>query len=49
MTTGGWIFLILSWGVILSLLVYCYMRIVLDKDNRKKAEDQEADLYPKVD
>ena len=26
MTTGGWLFLIVAWGVIISLVVYCYAR-----------------------
>ena len=26
MTTGGWIFMIVSWAVILTLFVYCMYR-----------------------
>ena len=26
MTGGGWIFLLISWGVILSLVGFCYYR-----------------------
>ncbi len=47
MTVGGWIFILLSWGVILSLLTYCYVRILSkDADNET---DGSAELYPKVD
>lgn len=27
MTTVGWIFMALSWGVILSLLVFCFSKV----------------------
>lgn len=27
MTTAGWIFLILSWGVVIALMVWCIYRI----------------------
>jgi hypothetical protein len=26
MTTAGWIFMLLSWGVILGLFIYCMVR-----------------------
>ncbi len=47
MTVGGWIFIILSWGVILSLLTYCFVRI-LSKDSDDKRNGNAA-LKPKVD
>ncbi len=28
MTTEGWIFLILAWGVILSLIVFCFYKVL---------------------
>jgi len=28
MTTGGWILIILAWGVIFSLLIFCYSRVL---------------------
>jgi len=31
MSTGGWIFLALTWGTIISIMVYCYAK-VLKKD-----------------
>jgi hypothetical protein len=48
MTTGGWIFIILSWGAILTLLIYCYTKI-LSHDAKKRDNDKEAELYPKAD
>lgn len=33
MTTEGWIFLILAWGVILSLTAYCFNKVL--KGNNK--------------
>lgn len=34
MTTAGWVFLTLSWGGILALAVFCYLRIL--KSNQRK-------------
>lgn len=31
MTTGGWIFLMFSWGMIVSLVFFCYGRILRGK------------------
>jgi NSS family neurotransmitter:Na+ symporter len=31
MTTAGWVFLLLGWGAILSLVVYCFSRILFGK------------------
>lgn len=28
MTTGGWIFLIMGWGVIISLTTYCFVKVM---------------------
>jgi hypothetical protein len=28
MTAGGWLFMLLSWGVILSLAAYCVRRVL---------------------
>ncbi|HKK21586.1 MAG TPA: hypothetical protein VJ983_08945 [candidate division Zixibacteria bacterium] len=38
MTTGGWIFMLLSWTVIISVLIFCYKR-TFSGDNR--SEDTE--------
>ena len=43
MTTGGWIFLVLSWGVILSLVLFCYSKIISDKEDTSG-----EDTYPRV-
>jgi len=31
MTTFGWIFLVISWGTILSFLIFCFGRIIRAK------------------
>lgn len=36
MTTGGWIFMLISWGVILSLMMFTYVRTITCKP---QAED----------
>ena len=33
MTLGGWIFLILSWTVIIGVLVYCMIRTLGNRSN----------------
>jgi len=42
MTTAGWVFLLLSWGMILSLLSFCYGRILRGK---KSNDDDIAKYY----
>ena len=32
MTAGGWIFLLVSWGVILTLVGFCYFRTLRSGD-----------------
>ena len=39
MTTGGWIFMILAWGVIIFTMAYTYSRIISDSDDRKDQQD----------
>ena len=33
MSTGGWIFMILTWGAIIAILIYCYSSLILEKDD----------------
>jgi hypothetical protein len=33
MTTGGWIFLLIAWGSIITLVLYCYIKIITDKSD----------------
>ena len=33
MNAAGWIFLILSWGAILTLAVFCFRRVLGRKDS----------------
>lgn len=35
MTTGGWIFMIFSWGVILALVVYAYAKTLTSNRHGK--------------
>jgi hypothetical protein len=32
MTTGGWIMLLFSWGVIITLLIFSFVRILGEKE-----------------
>jgi len=36
MTTEGWVFMIVSWGVIIGLNIYTYTRILSTKSPSKK-------------
>jgi hypothetical protein len=36
MRFGGWIMLLFSWGVILTLLIYSYFKILREKEKRPK-------------
>lgn len=36
MKTSGWIFMILSWGVILTLVIYCFYKVLA---NNKKVKE----------
>ncbi len=37
MKLSGWIFMLLSWGIILSMAIFCFGR-VFKKDSRKKTK-----------
>jgi len=39
MTTGGWIFMLLTWGIIITILIACYSRIMSDHDNEQDRDD----------
>lgn len=32
MRPGGWIFLLFAWGIILSITVFCFMKIFAKKE-----------------
>lgn len=32
MKTGGWIFILCSWGMIIGLVVFCFVRVFLKKE-----------------
>ncbi len=36
MTIGGWIFMILTWGVITGIMTYCYVKVI--SGNKKDDE-----------
>lgn len=60
MTTMGWIFLIISWGIITGLCVFCFHRIFqLERDEvaapieieaeLEEAEDRGEKIHPAID
>jgi hypothetical protein len=44
MTTGGWIFMIASWAVIISVGTYCYCRSLGSPDNEERPYPTAEDL-----
>jgi len=32
MSTAGWVFLVLSWGLILTLAIFCFTKILSKKE-----------------
>jgi len=40
MTTGGWAFMAIAWTAIISLVVYCYWR-VLKKDSSRSVKNSD--------
>ena len=38
MTIGGWIFMILSWGFILTLVIYTFIKVLTTHKNEKNAK-----------
>ena len=57
MTLLGWLFLILSWGVIVALCVFCYLQLAKPGEERlhspldieadiEEAEDQGKKIHP---
>lgn len=45
MTTGGWIFIILSWGIVLSVLVWCIHRVLTSKKHWIHPEEDIQELH----
>jgi hypothetical protein len=45
-TTSGWLFLIVSWGIIIALNAFCFVKIL--KENKEKIVDT-IDLETKID
>jgi hypothetical protein len=41
MTTGGWIFMLLSWTVIISVLIFCYRRSFGGDSNAQDSQDKQ--------
>jgi len=39
MTFGGWIFFILTWGIIISLVVFSYGKVIRDSGNEKNPDN----------
>ena len=40
MTTGGWIFMLVTWAVIISLLVFTYARTIFYKEDNDEGGTQ---------
>ncbi len=40
MTTGGWIFMLLSWVVIIAVLIFCYKRSFSNDSSPDGAQDK---------
>ena len=34
MTTGGWVFMAISWGIIFFLITFCFKRVFSCKDEK---------------
>lgn len=44
MTFEGWIFLIVSWGTIIFLTIYCFVKVlVVTKKDGKNTEEKKQD------
>ncbi len=46
MKLGGWIFMLISWGIIIGLFVYCMVR-TLTSGNPPSGEDEEDQPGPR--
>ncbi len=41
MTTGGWIFMSISWAVIITVVVFCYTRTFSSNNNSQEPDQQD--------
>jgi len=39
MTLAGWILLILSWGLIIALNIFCFVKVLGQKDDERRVDD----------
>lgn len=39
MKLGGWIFMILSWGIIISMAVFCFSRILKEAHGKRDSKN----------
>jgi hypothetical protein len=44
METGGWIFIVLSWVIIIGLFIFCFKRILGQGKNGEKRADGESKI-----
>ena len=42
MTLAGWIMLILSWGLIIALNVFCFVKVFGQKDDEREKNDSSS-------
>ena len=46
MTLAGWILLILSWGLIIALNIFCFVKVLGKKDDNSSAESMGENSTP---
>jgi uncharacterized membrane protein len=42
MTIGGWIFMFISWAVIITVVVFCYGRTFSSNNNNQELNQQDS-------
>ena len=42
MTLGGWILLVLSWGLIIALNVFCFIKVFKQKNGGRQNENDDS-------
>jgi len=42
MTLAGWILLVLSWGLIVALNIFCFVKVLGQKDDERKKSNSSS-------
>lgn len=45
MTTAGWLFMTVSWGLVLGAMIYSFRRVLTSKKHWTKPEDDIRELH----